>query len=175
MAKQTSHYDFSKWSNKACGPRPTVDLINTAHGFGKPGKQSLAVAMALRSGGTTANQVLAMIEAVFNVPGGRPQNNHRTRLIKAGWLNRLPAVAGDSNHTCYAVELTAKGKAHIAAGHTMAPALKAEPVKPAKAKARRKGAAQKRGEAKFAAAVAEAVAANPEVIDAQINADVASS
>jgi hypothetical protein len=168
MAKN-SHYDFSKWPTKAAGARPTVEQVNVAHAFGKPGKQSLALAMALRTAGTTADQVLAAVEAVFNVPGGRPQNNHRKRVIKAGWFARLPAVAGDSNHTVYAIKLTPKGQAYVDSGATMAAA--AEPAKPAKAKRAKRAKAAKPAvqaepvmtpEAEAASMAAEAALHDPE-------------
>jgi len=152
MAKN-SHYDFSKWPTKAAGAKPTIEQVNVSHAFGKPGKQSLALAMAMRPIGATANQVLAAVEAVFNVPGGRPQNNHRTRVIKAGYFTRLPMQAGgDGNHTCYAIKLTPKGQAHIDSGATYAAKVEAKPVKVVKAK---------KAKAKPVKAEAEPVQAEP--------------
>lgn len=137
MSKQTTaatwYADVFKAWPKAAGAKPTVAQLEAAHMFGKPGKQSLALAMAMRDSGVTAPQVELTCE--------RPQNNHRVRAIKLGYFTRVPTPA-DGAHTVYKIALTAKGQQRVGGGVSMAKpapvAVKAKPVKAAKvAKAKR--------------------------------------
>lgn len=109
---------FKGWPKQA-GDKPTAALLATAHMFGRPGKQSLALAMALRDNGVTGAQVVLAC--------GAPQNNHRTAVVKRGYFKNVAAPLTDAGHKVYRVELTAKGNAKLTK-------VAAEPVdKPAKA------------------------------------------
>lgn len=96
---------FKAWP-KAVGDKPTADQLTVAHAFGRPGKQSLGLALAMRDGGVTGGQIAMAC--------GAAQNNHRTKVIKVGWFKRLPASPGADGHTVYRIELTAKGQAKLA-------------------------------------------------------------
>lgn len=130
------------WS-KQLGGKPTAELLETAHCFGRPGKQSLALAMAMRSEGVTAGQIIMAC--------GAPQNNHRRDVIAAGWFKRdMNAAPNDAGHTVYKINLTPKGEVEMkkrvaAAEATALPGDK--PAKPAK-KATSKPKASKKGKAK---------------------------
>ena len=130
---------FKSWQAKLAGSKPTAEMLATAHAFGKPGKQSLALAMAMRDEGVTNSQIM--------VACGNPQNNHRRGLIEAALFKRLPVAPAAAGHTVYKIELTAKGNAAIqrreaavakvtAAGDAVAPKVKkatSKPRKPVKA------------------------------------------
>src|SRR5215469_6596476 len=70
------------------GPKPTEAQLATAHVHGKPGKQSLTVAMALRDCGVSREQMLA----ASGLYDGKctPQLNHMKALVASGMLVRLP-------------------------------------------------------------------------------------
>lgn len=94
------------WPQKFAGDKPTSEQLDAAHKIGcKPGKQALAIAMALRDTGLTRNQMIAAC--------GNPQFNKLGDMIKAAYLKRM-ATPNVHGHTVYKVELTAKGKARIA-------------------------------------------------------------
>jgi hypothetical protein len=141
------------WS-KALGAKPTEAQLSLAHVFGRPGKQSLAVAMALRDSGVTGKQMLAA-SALFD---GRPtpQRNHLRGLVSDGTFTRLPVPGA------YAVALSDKGKSWVAlhSGEAAAKlALKpaSEPAPKAKAvKAKAEKPASKPRKAKVTVAVTEA-------------------
>ena len=120
------------WSGKLAGSKPSVAQLQLAHQFGKPGKQSLALAMAMRDGGVTASQI--------QLACGAPQNNHRRGLITEGMFKRVPAPPSVEGHTVYKIELTPKGQASIDRT-AKAEAAKGE-AKPAKAKASKPRAAK---------------------------------
>lgn len=96
---------FKNWP-KAAGDKPTEAMLATAHAFGRPGKQSLALAMAMRDAGVTNGQIVAACDA--------PQNNHRRDVLKRGYFKTLPAPLSEAGHKVYRIELTAKGKARVA-------------------------------------------------------------
>ena len=131
MAKQITdaawYADTLKAWPKAAGPKPTAEHFRVAHYFGKPGKQSLALAMAMRDTGTTAPQIEAVCE--------RPQNTHRKRAIKLGYFDRV-ATPADGSHTVYKITLTEKGKQKVGGAVSMAKPEKA-PKAPAKAPRKR--------------------------------------
>lgn len=104
MAKHNDWYGetFKAWPKQA-GNKPTEVMLKTVHAFGRPGKQSMALAMAMRPEGVTASQVLLALSA--------PQNNHRVKVLRQGYFKQVPASKTAANHTVYKVELTAKGKA----------------------------------------------------------------
>lgn len=97
---------FKTWAVKTHGPRVTNDQLALAHLFGRPGKQSLALAMALRPDGATGSQIMFACD-------GKPQNNHRTGLIQAGLFKRVAPMQAGDGHTVYKVELTAKGTKRV--------------------------------------------------------------
>jgi hypothetical protein len=92
---------FKGWSVKQLGEKPTAEMLTTAGYFGRPGKQTLALAMAMRPEGVTAAQIIMAC--------GAPQNNHRTAEITAGHFKREPHAPDAKGHTVYKVTLTAKG------------------------------------------------------------------
>lgn len=130
---------FKTWQVKQLGPKPGNDLLELAHKFGRPGKQSLALAMAMRAEGVTAGQI--------QIACGAPQNNHRRGLIGEGMFKRNAVAPTDAGHTVYQITLTARGKAAAdkaaravetsTVDGDAKPAKKAtsKPRKPAKAKA----------------------------------------
>lgn len=127
---------FKAWPVKQLGPRPSDQQLETAHAFGRPGKQSLAVAMSLRDGGVTGGQVVMVCHA--------PQNNHRIALVKAGLFKRDTSVPkADGLHTVYKLVLTPKGetamkrRAEAEAKATLEGGEKAAKVKKAGKKARK--------------------------------------
>lgn len=108
MTEISKHYApfFKGWQVKALGPRPTDEMLTTAHAFGRAGKQSLALAMAMRDCGVTGGQVVMAC--------GAPQNNHRIAQIKSGFFKRdLSVPKADGVHTVYKLTITAKGEGRV--------------------------------------------------------------
>ena len=134
MAKQNESDWYANvrasWQPKVFGRWPSNAELSTAHAFGKPGKQSLALAMAMRESGVTGSQIVQAC--------GAPQNNHRVGLIRSKLFERVATPPDSLNHTVYKVTLTAKGKAAIdakaKAGVDKAPAKVAKAPKVAKVK-----------------------------------------
>jgi len=122
--KHISYYTnvMQGWS-KALGSKPTEAQLSLAHVFGRPGKQSLAVALALRSEGVTGNQI-KQVSSLFDGKA-TPQLNHMRDLIAAGMFKR-EAVPG-----AYALTLAAKGQTFVS--HHGKPATE-KPVAEPKAK-----------------------------------------
>jgi hypothetical protein len=126
--------------NGECGTWPTLEQLNTAHVFGKAGKQSLALAMAMRPEGVTNAQIVQAC--------GASQNNHRVKLVRDLRLfDRVPANPNHLNHTVYKIELNKAGAAEVAkktartdklpgkhGKHEQNAAVKTAPVIKAKAK-----------------------------------------
>lgn len=151
---------FKGWQVKQLGPKPTDELLGTAHAFGRPGKQSLALAMAMRDCGVTANQIIMAC--------GAPQNNHRRGLIAEGLFKREMVAPNAQGHTVYKVVITAKGvsasKRYSEATAKAALPDTAKPAKASKAKARKVTA--KRNKTKpIEAPVAETVVSEPATVD----------
>lgn len=97
---------FKAWG-KAHGSKPTADMLNSVHGLkARPGKQALAIAMALRPEGVTGSQIILAC--------GAPQLNKMRGYITDSLLKRLPAPPSAEGHKVYRLELTAKGKQRIA-------------------------------------------------------------
>jgi len=115
---------FSQWS-KALGPKPTEAELSLAHVFGRPGKQSLAVAMALRDAGVKGTQIKGASALVDGK--ATPQLNHLRDLIMAGLVNREPVPGA------YVIRVTAKGKKFVELHGAKVSVVK--PDKPVKAKA----------------------------------------
>jgi hypothetical protein len=124
-----------------------------AHVFGRPGKQSMAVAMALRDGGVTGKQIKGAAALFDGKP--TPQLNHMRDLISEKLFTR-EAVPG-----AYVITLAPKGQQFVdlhgakAAAKVEAKVAKVAKAKPAKASKPRK-AAKPAGDAPT---VSEAVAA----------------
>lgn len=78
---------MQNWS-KPLGSKPSEANLALAHVFGRPGKQSLALAMALRDGGVTRKQMV-QASALFN---GKPTPhlNKMRELIDAKLFTRQP-------------------------------------------------------------------------------------
>jgi hypothetical protein len=139
---------LASWANpelkKLLGPKPTEAQLAAAVQLGnRPGRQTLALAMAMRDVGTTGPQI--------QLACGAPQNNKRGDMIKAALLKRVMTAPDASGHTVYKVELTAKGKARIELNAKREVALEAEGGKPEAAKAAKpaaKGTAKAKGAAK---------------------------
>ena len=87
--KHVSYYTnvMQQWG-KQLGPKPTEAELALAHVFGRPGKQSLAVALALRDGGVTGAQIKAVSALVDGKP--TPQLNHMRALVNAKMFTRQP-------------------------------------------------------------------------------------
>ena len=133
QVKHISYYTnvMQSWSKVDHGVKPTEAQLALAHVFGRPGKQSLAVAMALRDGGVTGKQI-KLASSLFDGKA-TPQLNHMRDLIAAKQFTREP-VAG-----AYALTLAPKGQqfvdlhgAKAAAKVEAAAPVKAKPVKAAK-------------------------------------------
>lgn len=148
QVKHLSYYTnvTQSWSKADLGKLPTEAQLAVAHVFGRPGKQSMAVAMALREGGVTGSQI-KLASALFDGKA-TPQLNHMRDLIAARMFTR-EAVAG-----AYVLTLAPNGQKFIdlhgakAAADT---APKAE--KPVSAKSARK--AERKAKVKAIAAVSE--------------------
>lgn len=87
--KHVSYYTnvMQQWS-KALGPKPSEAQLATAHVHGRPGKQSLVVAMALRDCGVTRGQMLEAAGLYDGKP--TPQLNHMRALVDSRMLTRQP-------------------------------------------------------------------------------------
>lgn len=120
---------FADWQVKLLGAKPTVDMLTSAAAFcghGTPGKQCLALAMAMRPEGVTAGQM--------QIACGGPQHNFRRGLVTDGHLKPVATPKNAAGHTVYRVELTAKGKAYIAKADKADAEKAAKADKPATAK-----------------------------------------
>lgn len=124
MSNHATYYtaNFADWQGKQLGAKPTIAQLATAHAFGRPGKQSLALAMALRDAGVSASQIIMAC--------GAPQLNHMRGLITEGHFKREAAAANDVGHTVYKLTLTKKGEAAMAKREAAAAEAKLEGDKP---------------------------------------------
>jgi len=106
QVKHISYYTnvMQAWS-RDLGAKPTEAQLALAHVFGRPGKQSLAVALALRDGGVTGKQIKLASSLVDGKP--TPQLNHMRSLIEAQSFKRLPVPGA------YALELGPKGQQYV--------------------------------------------------------------
>lgn len=124
---------FKSWAGpkaKLLGAKPTEALLANAHGLGcRPGKQALAIAMAMREHGVTGGEIV--------IACGAPQLNKMRGLISDSYLKREAAPLRDG-HTVYKLAVTPKGLQRIkrteAAVAKADEAGKADDSKPAKAK-----------------------------------------
>ncbi len=130
------------WVADMAGAKPSLESLKVAHAFGKPGKQSLALAMAMRATGVTGSEI--------QIACGAPQNNHRRGLITEGLFKRIPHPSR-GNVTVYKIELSDKGRKAMATAAAKAEPVEAKPAKaakpekakPAKVKAVKKAKAKK--------------------------------
>lgn len=104
-----THWGKGGAGAKHLGPKPSEQHLTTALAFSKhqkPGKETFALAMAMRDAGVTAGQI--------QIACGAPQNNHRRGLITEGLFKRDMTVPNtEQGHTVYKITLTAKGEAAI--------------------------------------------------------------
>ena len=142
QVKHISYYTnvMQSWSKADHGVKPTEAQLALAHVFGRPGKQSLAVAMALRESGVTGKQI-KLASSLFDGKA-TPQLNHMRDLIAAKQFTREP-VAG-----AYALTLAPKGQQFVDL-HGAKAAAKVEAAAPV---AKAKGAVSKPRKAKVAKA-----------------------
>jgi len=121
--KHISYYTnvVQQWS-KALGPKPTEAELALAHVFGRPGKQSFVVALALRGDGVTRGQMLEACSLFDGKP--TPQLNHMRALVNAKMFTRLPVP------NAYALERGPNAQRFIDLHG--AKATEGEPAKPAK-------------------------------------------
>lgn len=82
---------MKQWS-KPLGAKPTESQLALAHVFGRPGKQSFAVALALREAGVTGAQI-KLASSLFDGKA-TPQLNHMRALIDARMFTRESGVPG---------------------------------------------------------------------------------
>lgn len=87
--KHVSYYTnvMQQWG-KQLGPKPTEAELALAHVFGRPGKQSFVVGMALREAGVTRGQMLEACAMFDGKP--TPQLNHMRALVNAKMFTRQP-------------------------------------------------------------------------------------
>ena len=126
---------------KQAGSKPTGEMLATAHALNaRPGKQALAMALALRPEGVTGAQIVLAC--------GAPQLNKMRDTVAKGWAKFAPLPMTDAGHKVYHLELTAKGTTKVANATDKAP----------EAKATKKAKASKPRKAKVKAPVTEAPA-----------------
>lgn len=129
MSKSTNrgHYTnvFSAWS-KALGPQPTEAQLATAHVFGRPGKQALGIAMAMRDQGMNTAQMCGA-SALFD---GKP-TPCRNKLIGTGGLVQAGLFTREPLPHAIKITLSDAGRAWVvkAAQADKATPVKAEPAK----------------------------------------------
>jgi hypothetical protein len=145
------------WPTKHVGAVPAAETLANVHALGcRPGKQAMAIAMALRPVGVTGPQIVMVC--------GAPQLNKMRGLITDGVVKREAVPPqGDTGHTVYKLTLTAKGAAKVkAAGKAAAeakPTTAAKPGKAAKAAKPRKAKAVAKPDTALAADAAAVTAA----------------
>lgn len=157
MSKQITNATLQQaktcgWPVKQLGPMVSADLVDKVHGLGlRPGKQALAVAMALRDVGTSGSQIVMAC--------GAPQLNRMRGLIADGHVKRdNGAGRNEQGHTVYRITLTPKGEKRIASNvEREAKAALTGEVKPAK-KAKGNGATPRKPRAPKVAPVMPAEA-----------------
>lgn len=152
------------WQTKVVGAAPTAEMLANVHGLGcRPGKQAMAIAMALRPNGVTGSQIV--------VACGAPQLNKMRGLISDGVLKReaVPPQA-ETGHTVYKLTLTAKGAAKVKA----AAAKPAADTKPAKAAKVTKAAPQPR-KAKAAKVTPPAPVSDAAAVQAEAAAQISAA
>jgi hypothetical protein len=167
QVKHISYYTnvMQNWSREL-GGKPTEAQLSLAHVFGRPGKQSLAVAMALRDGGVSGGQV-KLASSLFDGLA-TPQLNHMRDLVAAKLFTR-EAVPG------YTLTLAPKGQQFVdlhGARQTEKLTAKAEAPKAEKPKSA-KSARKAERKAKAKAAQTEQAANEPAVTAGAVVAELA--
>lgn len=151
---------FKNWPVKLVGPKPTADMLSTVHKLNaRPGKQALAIAMALRDGGVTGSQIV--------IACGAPQLNKMRGYISDAILKRLPVPPSSEGHTVYKLELTAKGKQSITRFEARAAKLEAEGAAKADSKAKGTAKPKKAAKAKAVDKAASDVTDSPAAVAAE--------
>jgi hypothetical protein len=135
---------FKGWSAKHLGSKPDDTMLNVAHRLGlRPGKQALAVSMALRPEGVSGSQIV--------MASGAPQLNRMRGLIAAGVVKRdMNTPANPQGQSVYKLTLTPKGEKVIERAAVLADkaALDTGEAKPVKAKTKKAAAAPRKRKAK---------------------------
>ena len=139
--KHVSYYTnvMQQWG-KQLGPKPTEAELALAHVFGRPGKQSFVVGMALREAGVTRGQMLEACAMFDGKP--TPQLNHMRALVNAKMFTRQPvpgayALVKGPNADRFIDLHGAKAAAEVKADKADKPAKVKAAKKPRKAKADR--------------------------------------
>lgn len=131
MSKTTNRGFYSNvwagWQTKVMGPQPTEAQLATAHAFGRPGKQSMALAMYLRDTGATGAQV-KLVSALFD---GK-NTTHLNKVFGSGGLCATGHFERDGAAAGYKVNLTAKGADFIKRHAAVVDAVEAKPKAKAK-------------------------------------------
>ena len=140
--KHVSYYTnvMQQWG-KQLGPKPTEAELALAHVFGRPGKQSFIVGMALRAAGVTRGQMLEACAMFDGKP--TPQLNHMRALVNAKMFTRQPVPGA------YALVKGPNADRFIDL-HGAKAAAEVKADKPAKVKAAKVKAAKKPRKAKAA-------------------------
>jgi hypothetical protein len=101
-------YALKHWSTKLFGDKPSPELLKLATYFakGRPGNNTLCLAMAMRPEGVTSPQMVSCV--------GDVKHNHRRDQIEAGLIAYDPEPAkNEKHHLVYHVVVTAKGQRFI--------------------------------------------------------------
>lgn len=153
QVKHISYYTnvMQAWSSEL-GRKPSEADLALAHVFGRPGKQSMAVAMALREGGVTGAQV-KLASSLFDGKA-TPQLNHMRDLLAAKLFTR-EAVSGK-----YVITLAPKGQQFVDLHGAKAAEKVTGTDKPVKKAVKAKG----KGKGKKATPVAAAETPAPEAL-----------
>lgn len=96
---------WQAWGVKLHGPKPTNDHLTVAHAFGRPGKQTMALAMMLRPEGATATQI-KQVSALFD--GNPTPHFNKARELVTGMYFTREATPG-----AFTLKLAPKGVAFI--------------------------------------------------------------
>lgn len=128
---------WANWSTKALGPKPSADELTTAHAFcQRPGKQSLGIAMALRSTGITRPQMYDS-SRLFDGNGTYAMNK-----LGAQFKGHNPPFDGSQVDGAIKLKLNANGRAFMArnaqaAAGKVTDTVKAKPATPTAPKAKK--------------------------------------
>jgi hypothetical protein len=109
----SNHYKalWQAWQTELHGPYPTEQALSDVHALGcSPGKQAMAIAMAMREGGASRRQIMLASGLFDGNPSG--QFNKLKLMIANGTFTQLSAGG------VYKVELTKAGAEMVARGAT---------------------------------------------------------
>lgn len=100
------YVNMTKGWAKQAGTKPTGEALATVHALGaRPGKQAMALAMALRPEGVTGPQIVLAC--------GAPQLNKMRDTAAKGLVKFVAMPITEAGHKVYRIELTAKGTAKV--------------------------------------------------------------